>query len=228
MQTGDGSLFWSIEAGRRSNCLEKDSRPLFFARRAAGLRSALTLFEVLLVLALLVVIAAVSLPLVSNSLARARLENSGDLVRAAWGRARLAAMKAGEPYVFRYEPKGSRYQIAQLSALSGDDANTLNALPAESEEDSEYAEADMLRLAKSRLPTEIIFAAGDVSAVPQLAGAAAPAAGGWSQPIVFYPDGTTSDATVVVANSVGQTQRVTLRGLTGISRAGEVGNEALP
>jgi Tfp pilus assembly protein FimT len=191
-------------------------------------RQALTLFEVLLVLALLVVIAAVSMPLVANSLGRARLENSGELVRAAWGRARLSAMKAGEPYVFRYEPKGSRYQIAQLSAVNSEDAGDLNTVPPESEEDAEYAEADMLRLAKSRLPMEIVFAAGDVSAVPQLAGAAAATTGGWSQPILFYPDGTTSDASVLVANSSKETVRITLRGLTGISRAGEVANEAVP
>ena len=191
-------------------------------------RTALTLFEVLLVLALLVVIAAVSIPLVGNSLARARLDNSGELVRSAWGKARLAAMQAGEPYVFRYEPKGSRYQIACLSAITAEDADDLNTLPAESEEDAEYAEADMLRLEKSRLPTEIVFSAGEVAALPQLAAAAAAADGGWSPPILFYPDGTTSDASVLVANSSGETIRVTLRGLTGISRASQVAHEASP
>jgi type II secretory pathway pseudopilin PulG len=193
--------------------------------RSPGPRVGLTLFEVLLVLALLVVIAAVSMPLISNSIARARLENSGEMVRAAWGRARLAAMQAGEPYVFRYEPEGSRYQIALLSAITGEEASDINSLPAETDQDVEYAEADMLRLAKSRLPTEIVFAAGDVSAAPQLAGAAAATQGGWSQPIVFYPDGTTSDASLVVANAEKNTQRITLRGLTGISRVGQIGAE---
>ena len=57
-------------------------------------RSGFTLFEILLVLALLVVIAAVMMPVISDSLSQARLENSGELVRAAWGKARLAAMQA--------------------------------------------------------------------------------------------------------------------------------------
>jgi hypothetical protein len=127
--------------------------------------------------------------------------------------------------VFRYEPKGSRYQIACLSAITGEDAGDINSLPAETEEDAEYAEADMLRLAKSRLPMEIVFAAGEVSAVPQMAGAAAAAEGGWSQPIMFYPDGTTSDASIVVANADQNTQRITLRGLTGISRVGQLSSE---
>jgi Tfp pilus assembly protein FimT len=188
-------------------------------------RPALTLFEVLLVLALLVVIGAVATPLLSNSMARARLENSGELVRAAWARSRLAAMRAGEPYVFRYEPEGSRYQIVLLSALTAEDAEDVNALPAEDEEDAEYAEADMLRLSLSRLPQAIVFAKGEVAAVPQLAGVAAATEGGWSQPIVFYADGTTSDAAVLIANASDETMRVTLRGLTGISRASEVGSE---
>jgi type II secretory pathway pseudopilin PulG len=221
MLKGDGSRFCWFSPRRRPACFKKDSRPLLVAR-------GMTLFEIMLVLALMVVIAAVTMPLVSNSLARARLENSGELVRAAWGRARLAAMQAGEPYVFRVEPKGSRYQIALLSAITGEDADSINSLPAESEDDAVYEEADMLRLEKNRLATEIIFAACDLAEVPQMAGAAAAALGGWSQPIMFYPDGTTSDASIVVANAAGETQRVTLRGLTGISRAGEVGHEAVP
>lgn len=191
-------------------------------------RSGFTLFEILLVVALFVVVAAVAMPLVSNSIAHARLENAGELVRAAWGRARLAAMRSGQPYIFRYEPEGSRYQIVQLAELSSEDAGDLNSLPAKSDEVEEYNEADMLRLAKNRLPTEIIFAAGDVSAVPQMAGAAVAQSGGWSQPIMFYADGTTSDASVVIANAADENLRITLRGLTGISRAGDVGQEELP
>jgi type II secretory pathway pseudopilin PulG len=200
------------------------------ATRASSLRmrrSAFTLFEILLVMALLVVIAAVMMPVIADSLSRARLENGGELVRAAWGRARLVAMETGEPYVFRYEPNGSRYQIALLTALTGENADEVNSLPAIEEEDADY-EADMLRLAKARLPQDIVFTKGEVAAVPQLAGAAASQEGGWSPPITFYADGTTTDAAVEIANPDGEAIRVTLRGLTGISRASEASSEALP
>jgi prepilin-type N-terminal cleavage/methylation domain-containing protein len=189
-------------------------------------RAGFTLFEILLVMALLVVIAAVTMPVIADSLSRARLENGAELVRAAWGRARLSAMESGEPYVFRYEPEGSRYQIVLLSELTGENASEVNALPAEEEEDEEYAEADMLILAKARLPQDIVFAKGQVAAVPQLAGAAASQEGGWSPPITFYADGTTTDAVVEIANPDYEAIRVTLRGLTGISRASQVGEEA--
>lgn len=191
-------------------------------------RSGFTLFEILLVMALLVVIAGVMMPVIADSLSRARLENGGELVRAAWGRARLAAMESGEPYVFRYEPNGSRYQIALLTALTGENADEVNSLPAEEEEDADYEEADMLRLSKARLPQDIVFARGEVAAVPQLAGAAASQDGGWSPPITFYADGTTTDAAVQITNPDGEWIYVTLRGLTGISRASEASSEALP
>ena len=51
---------------------------------------------------------------------------------------------------------------------------------------------------------------------------------GWSPPVLFYPDGTASDASVLLSNERGLTLRVTLRGLTGIARPGEIGREVVP
>jgi hypothetical protein len=48
------------------------------------------------------------------------------------------------------------------------------------------------------------------------------AEGAWSQPILFHPDGTTSDATLVLTNEEQVSIRVTLRGLTGISQTVDV------
>jgi len=45
---------------------------------------------------------------------------------------------------------------------------------------------------------------------------------GWSQPILFYPDGTTSDARLTVANEQGRYIDVTLRGLTGVVKVSDV------
>jgi hypothetical protein len=202
--------------------------PLGKANLSPFSRPALTLVEVILVLALLVVVGSVTVPLISGSLSQARLQHSGDLVRAAWGKARLAAMRSGESYVFRYEPQGSRYQLVLLSAITAEDADEVNTLPPEDAEDAEFDEADMLRLALSRLPEGIVFAGGEIAAVPQLAASAAATEGGWSAPIVFYPDGTSTDAAVLLANPAGLTLRVTLRGLTGISRTSEIGSEATP
>jgi hypothetical protein len=44
----------------------------------------------------------------------------------------------------------------------------------------------------------------------------------WSQPILFYPDGSTSDAWVIVANERDVAIRVDLRGMTGTATLGEI------
>jgi len=189
-------------------------------------RPALTLVEVILVLSLLVIIGAVSAPLLSGSMSRARLQHGGELVRAAWAKARLAAMQAGDTYVFRYEPQGSRYQIESLSSIAAPgSATATEPLVAVTEE---MKDIDIFRQSQSTLPQGVVFAAGELAAVPQLAAAAATSEGGWSAPILFYADGSTSDAMVLLANDAQATLRVTLRGLTGISRASEIGDEATP
>jgi len=52
----------------------------------------------------------------------------------------------------------------------------------------------------------------------------------WSPPIVFYPDGTTSTAQVVMKNEHDRQVRLSLRGLTGVVRVDSVGSdgESLP
>ena len=189
-------------------------------------RSGLTLVEVCLVLALLVVIGAISAPMLGGSFSRAALQGASDLLRGAWSRARLAAMESGQTYVFRFQPNGRAYQIVTLSDLGAVGAE---AVPVEGVEgtDDDKPE-DILRLARNSLPSGIIFASGEASASSQVLATYGTASGGvWSSPVLFHPDGTSSDATVVLANDAGQTIRVTLRGLTGGSNVTDVSGEAV-
>lgn len=196
-------------------------RPVFDRQ----VRPGLTLIEVLLVLTLLVVVGAIAVPILEGSFSRASLQNGGDLLRATWSRARLAAVETGEPCVFRCEPNGSRFQIIRLADLGTDEAEELE----EEDTDAVHDAADMLRLREDRLPDGIIFAAAEVATSNQIAATIGPTAGGaWSDPILFHPDGTATDASLLLANDRLQTLRVTLRGLTGISLAGEVGREVIP
>ena len=183
----------------------------------------LTLVEVTLVLALLLVIAAVSTPLLERSFTRASLQGGADLLRAAWGKARLAAMESGQPQIFRFELRGSRFLITTLDALSSPEGD-----PPVETDDKPRDPADILRLREARLPDGVVFAAGDIASSKQVeAMLGAVPAGVWSNPIVFRPDGTATDASLLLANDDQQTIRVTLRGLTGISGASEVGREPL-
>jgi hypothetical protein len=47
-------------------------------------------------------------------------------------------------------------------------------------------------------------------------------------PILFYPDGTTSEAALTVSDKTGRSISVSLRGLTGVARMGDVFSGAAP
>jgi Tfp pilus assembly protein FimT len=191
------------------------------SRRKAGL----TLVEVCLVLAILVAIAAITAPAMQGTFSRTALAGGGAIVREAFAKGRLTAMQTGKTQVFRFEPKGARFQLVELDSLGLPENSDL---PPE-DKDDEHSPSDMLRLSLNRLPDKVIFTAGDVSASNQVAALlGSPKDNVWSPPVLFNPDGTTSDATVLLENDRGQTIRVTLRGLTGIASASNVGREAAP
>jgi prepilin-type N-terminal cleavage/methylation domain-containing protein len=187
-------------------------------------RRGLTLVEVTLVLALLVVIAAVSMPLLGRSFTRASLQGASDLLRAAWNRARIEAMETGESQIVRLEVRGNRYLSMTLTAFGSGEGE-----PPLVPDDAPREPSDILRLRENRLPDGVEFAAADIAPSAQLLATLGQTPEGvWSNPIIFRPDGTTTDASVLLANEEGLTIRVTLRGITGISAAGEVAREPLP
>jgi Tfp pilus assembly protein FimT len=193
-------------------------------RSRSGMRRGLTLVEVCLVLALLVVIGAVAAPLMEGSFSRAGLQSGAELVRGAWARARLAAMDSGQTHVFRFAPRASRFQIITLDQLGTSGSEMI----APEDPTSENNASDMLRVERSRLPDGVIFAAGNIADSSQvLATLGTAAQSAWSAPILFHPDGTTTDASVVLSIESMQTVRVTLRGLTGIANTSDVGREAV-
>jgi prepilin-type N-terminal cleavage/methylation domain-containing protein len=189
------------------------------------LKRGLTLVEVILVLTLLVVIGAVSAPLLHGSFSRAGLHAAGDLVRSAWSKARLAAMQTGQAHAFRFEPGGSRFQIVAQNQLALPEISQLEP----DSPDAAYDAVDILRISRNRLPDGVVFAAGDVVGSNQLlATMPLTTESPWSTPIWFQPDGTTSDASVLLTNDRLAAIRLTLRGLTGISNVADVATQASP
>jgi type II secretory pathway pseudopilin PulG len=185
----------------------------------------MTLVEICLVLALMVIIAAIAVPAMVGTFSRAALTGGGAIVRGGLAKARLTAMQSGQIQVFRFELKGARFQLVRLNQVSLPESEELRP----DDPDAEHAAGDVLRLPENRLPDGVIFAAGDVATSAQvMATLDSPKDGPWSDPILFNPDGTTSDASLLLQNDQGLTIRVTLRGLTGIASVSEVGNEAAP
>jgi type II secretory pathway pseudopilin PulG len=219
----------NILSGRVALALPVNLRQVQQARlsgKTGGARPGLTLVEVILVLSLLVIIGAVTVPLLEGTLTRSRLGHGGDLLRAAWSRARLAATQSGQAYAFRFEPRGSRYEIIPLAQLTDPSTRPLEATSVE-DTMAEGDEDDDARASGDSLPSGVTFADLQVSTSSQLQSEQSVGAA-WSRPILFYPDGTTSDAVVTLANEEGLTLHVTLRGLTGTARVGEIGSGGAP
>src|SRR3954451_13743610 len=195
------------------------------SRRPLARPGGFTLVEVILVLSLLVIVASVSMPYLNKSFSRAHLNAATDILRDALNRGRLTAMQSGEVQAFRCEPKGARFQLLALDKLSLPESS----VPPPDNTDGEHSENDILRLAPPRLPDNVIFADAEVAASNQVGAMLGKFKDdSWSMPILFNPDGTTSDASILLQNDLGQTIRVTLRGMTGLVSSGEVGSEAVP
>jgi prepilin-type N-terminal cleavage/methylation domain-containing protein len=198
----------------------------------------LTLLEILLVLVLIAVAAATTMPSVKATLLNQRLKKGAESVRAEWTHARAKAIKTGQAQVFRFLVNGSSYvTMPHISPedLIESDARTL----AQSFGGNGYF-APSTATNLSQLPDGVVFLGADVAFDQKTAskmnsfqdlpaggvGAAGNGQAGWGMPVFFFPDGTTSTARLLVANPYGTTLAVDLRGLTGTARVNPVANTA--
>jgi prepilin-type N-terminal cleavage/methylation domain-containing protein len=217
--TGSGAFF-----GRRghfidSGLAENYSRPL---------RSGMSLLELLLVLALLVVIAAIAAPSLERPMEAEKLRRCAQLVQSEWGKARIRAMQSGQTIVFQYQTDSGRYRVQPWYSddyfLEGN--QTLNTT------DAAAAPSDQPALAISgELPEGVKFLTSyslsetrSLEIEEQLASLSNSAGAGeaWSAPVLFFPDGTSSTAETTLVNEAGSYVVVRLRGLTGVSRVSNV------
>lgn len=197
--------------------------------RRRTLRRALSLLEMMLVLAVLVAVGAMVLPALHGPLEDQRLLKSADLIRAQWTRARVTAMKNGRMYVFRYVTATDEYAIEPWSGEvdateASQEALTLDTQPLRMGPET-VERRHLLGVAGQRLPDGVQFFLGETQTDTRLDQAAAesavPTGDNAVPPIVFYPDGSTSDARLVLTNERLFVE-ITLRGLTGMVRVSEL------
>src|SRR5688572_23304930 len=75
-------------------------------------RGGYTLFEVVLVCAVLVIAAGLMAPSLRGMFGYFKQQAAVDSVRAAWAQARARAIDEGRPYRFSVESNGTHYRIA--------------------------------------------------------------------------------------------------------------------
>jgi prepilin-type N-terminal cleavage/methylation domain-containing protein len=187
-------------------------------------RRGYTLMELLLVLAIIVVAAAAVAPSFRGVMRNASLKSAADTVRADLTRAHVLAMKTGRTQVFQYELGGDKYKIERWAAgdeeLEGAGGETTPVPPPPS------ALAEGLLPGERKLPEGTKFVMGDSAMetrgqrieeeLMSMGGAGA----NWSRPILFFPDGSSVDAFIIVGNEFDRGIRVELRGMTGAVRVG--------
>jgi prepilin-type N-terminal cleavage/methylation domain-containing protein len=174
-------------------------------------RPGFTLFETILVLAIMVIAAGLTYPSVKGMFGYYKLHGGVDSVRAAWAHARGRAIEEGRPYRFAVEPNGGHYRVApdhpeywSGSAPSSDPRGSGLVL-------------------EKALPAGVVFAIGDAPSAPpgEHSGKVddtSAASGEWVPAVVFLPDGTARDDVCMTFQVHGvRPVALRLRGLTGVS-----------
>jgi prepilin-type N-terminal cleavage/methylation domain-containing protein len=143
------------------------------------LRPGYTLMEMLLVVALIVIAAAVSIPLMQTMLTDARITAAADSVRGQLAEAQARAMDEGRPWKFGVTANGSYYQLA----------------PEDSSEWGNVTQEEVLKsdVIRGQLPREMVFALKTEDLFPKETSDPGPTDGQWTIVAVYLPTGGTRD-----------------------------------
>jgi type II secretory pathway pseudopilin PulG len=167
--------------------------------------------ELLLVMAILVFVGALSVPAIQQTFARQSLDKSADRLRVAMGQARVRAIREGEVYAVFFVEGGQWFNVAPFSKSQEQAAIANNRQQLADQGVQSNFESDLL-------PSGISFAA---NVIPINARAAETLGGegesGQIRPILFYADGSSQNAKIVMQNSKQSYVEIQLRGLTGLS-----------
>jgi len=181
------------------------------------MRRGYTLFELLIVVAVVLILAGISIPSIESMYADSRLEAAADQVAGQWSAMRARAITEGRSYRFAVQPGGGDFRAAPDAPefWSGADPPPVSA-----------NEPNAPLVVQDSLPTGIRFASigGDdpaAAANPDTgevvdASATASASGSWTTVAVFLPDGTAQqDQEITFRSALSGPLSLKLRALTG-------------
>jgi type II secretion system protein H len=186
---------------------------------AAASRRGFTLIEMMVVLAIVAMLAVMVWPAMRKPLAKSELRSAAKQVRTELAKTRLKAIETGEPQQFRFQLGTDRFQVMVVGAGEQPLQATRPASNDAVTGTTEVADGDEFSLPKgvSFLVPEPI----DVAEAAEAAGMEA-AEETWSRPIIFYPNGRSSDARIELQGQQGMKVEVNLRGLTGVATVGDL------
>lgn len=187
------------------------------------MRRAFTLLEVALVLAIILVLAAVTVPSLETMYGDVKLTAATDLIRARWADARTQAIEEGRAYRFAIMAGQGNFRIAPdlgdywNGGGGGGDATQGLVVEDELPEGitfSDSASAGSGTVANANPAGSDMAVALQTQA--QNAGASGADSGGWVRVATFLPDGSThDDVTITLTAPNARPVRLQLRALTG-------------
>ena len=199
------------------------------SRRVSGLRG-YSLLEMIVVLALVASLLAITLPAMLRPLGKSELREAAKQVQAALLDARTRAVESGVVQEFRYQPGGRRYEIL---ARGGQEDGQPSAAPGQgtAETPLKPADAAVPEPFRNVLPDGIVFADPQKEApaeTPMPVPTASPAmveesADGerWSAPVRFYANGRSLNSRLKLYGSKSWSIEILLRGMIGTAIVGE-------
>lgn len=191
-------------------------------------RSGFTLFELLLVLAVVAVLAGLAWPRLMGIIARQDVQSAAEQVRQRLDRGRVKAVEEAVTYQFRYEPYGDRFVLLPNEIVDDPDAESTSLSST-----NELSTIDPPRI--YQLPEGCQFyiqnsLSGETMNMERLpdefnaliVNGATNSDVTWAPPILYYPDGTATSGVITIMDDKRNYIHLAVRDLTGAISVSQV------
>jgi prepilin-type N-terminal cleavage/methylation domain-containing protein len=205
----------------------RTARPAGFRRPSAlsgrRQRRGFTLLELILVLTVVVTLASLSWPRLTRFLKQQSVQGNAEQVRQLLDRARIRAVEEGRPLQVRYEPHGRHFVLLPLDPVdpNGTPAATTTTIRQPTTAGEPFRVYELSEDCQFHIDSSLLT--GEQTVIEQLGDAwlnhlengLLARTVGWSAPIVYYPDGSSTDGLLTVMDQSRRYVKLSVRGLTG-------------